>query len=140
MPSPRARHDDVLALAAAAVDDGDGPAARRQRGRRGGGFAVAGARAIVAAGLIDDAGAARGLDAPLSTGPGIIGRLRGGDDDHRLAAERVVDQHRPAHESQNEEAEAGGDHAEEAATESERGRFWVLVLSERRIEVICCHG
>ena len=61
LPVARAGNDNVLALAAGAVDDGDGLAAGRRHWRGGGrGIAVAYPRPIVSAGMLGRAHAGRG--------------------------------------------------------------------------------
>ena len=101
--------DHLLALAAGAVDDGDGLAAGRRRGRpwrgaaTGAGSALSGGRAVVAGMLLAVAAA--------PAWPGVrLGCLVATTAD-RLAAERIVDEHRPgARPASAEQPEHAGQH------------------------------
>ena len=94
----RAGHHDVLALAAGAVDDGDGLAAGWRR----------------AAACCASLAAAAALAPGIGRGGGLLGRLAGirasvgGHDRHRLAAEGIVGEHRPAREHGDGEPQQTG--------------------------------
>ena len=122
------------ALAARAVDDGDGLAAGRRFGGRLlrclGRVGRRGRRAVIA-----------GMRGGIAGVFGFHrGRRIGGDRDHRhrLAAERIVDEQRPAQHGKAEQTEQARQHC--GAPIGSLGLGLVFVLAERGVQVIRCHG
>ncbi len=120
-----AEDHDIAAAAAGAVDDGDGLGS------------WCGCRLAGTCGSTIGWCSGQGFGG-LRLGHGVGGRGCGCDR-HRFAAQRIVDQHRPAREHRKRKPEHGGGYRRESDLESAAG-LARLVLSERGVEFVRAHG
>ena len=127
-----ARNHHLVVLAAGAVDDGDGlqpgggAGVDRAFGRDRRDCNVRAARRCVMLAAVAAAGRVLAVE-----------RRPGGDHRHRLAAERIVGEQRPAHRHQPEQAEHAGQQLRRAERQLRQLRGLLLpFLAERGVQVV----